>query len=243
MNKAREHASDSSYPASPELFGQGGDALDWLLHELRQPLNLTRLVVQELQADLRDGSLDPEALSENLEELKDGIDQLATRLGHTRSFVQRHVYDKATHHPLAEILMQTCERFRTHFPASKLELATSDCPAISAEPCVGFALWEVIVNAERATRENPNPRVSVVCHERAGQAVIEVRDNGVGIPDEHVERVFEPFFSTLGAPGIGLPLAKWMLRTIRGELSLESTSPSGTVFVLSLPTSSEASDG
>lgn len=64
-----------------------------------------------------------------------------------------------------------------------------------------------------------------------------VRDDGCGIPEKVLERVFEPFFSTKGAKGngLGLPMVRWFAERAGGAVSLESRPEKGTAVTLLLP--------
>jgi signal transduction histidine kinase len=65
--------------------------------------------------------------------------------------------------------------------------------------------------------------------------VLEVHDEGPGIPDDVQARIFEPFFTTREqGTGLGLPLAKKLVEANRGTLSLESK-PGATTFRITLP--------
>ena len=64
-----------------------------------------------------------------------------------------------------------------------------------------------------------------------------VRDNGCGIPESLLERVFESFFSTKGSKGngLGLPMVRWFAQRAGGAVTLESRPHEGTVVTLLLP--------
>ncbi len=65
--------------------------------------------------------------------------------------------------------------------------------------------------------------------------MIRVTDNGPGIVEEALERVFVPFFSTkAGGSGIGLSLSRQILRKHRGELTVQSSPEQGTSFVIKI---------
>ena len=67
----------------------------------------------------------------------------------------------------------------------------------------------------------------------AGRPVIRVRDNGVGIVKESLEKVFIPFYSTRkGGSGIGLSLSRQIMRLHQGDLSVQSDPGRETVFTL-----------
>ena len=71
----------------------------------------------------------------------------------------------------------------------------------------------------------------------AGDSVlIEVVDDGAGIPESQVGRVFEPFFTTReGKPGLGLWVCESIVSDAGGELAVRETSGSGTTMGLRLP--------
>jgi len=65
---------------------------------------------------------------------------------------------------------------------------------------------------------------------------IEVKDTGVGIPAENIEKIFEPFFTTKeGGTGLGLAIARQIAEDHGGGLICESTPGRGTMFRLVLP--------
>jgi two-component system CheB/CheR fusion protein len=81
-------------------------------------------------------------------------------------------------------------------------------------------------------------RIVVTLGRSGNAAVIEVRDNGPGIPDEIRNRVFEPFFTTKArGGGLGLPIARRTAELHGGSLALECPDAGGTVVTLTLPIS------
>jgi two-component system sensor histidine kinase SenX3 len=72
--------------------------------------------------------------------------------------------------------------------------------------------------------------------------VIEVADRGIGIPEAHVERVFERFYRVdrarsreTGGTGLGLSIVRHIARNHRGEVSVDSTEGVGSTFTVTLP--------
>ncbi len=71
----------------------------------------------------------------------------------------------------------------------------------------------------------------------------EVRDNGSGISPEHLERIWDPFFTTKKhGTGLGLPTAMSIVRKLGGEIGLQSTVGVGTVFSVFLPMADQPVD-
>ncbi|MBX2810923.1 MAG: FHA domain-containing protein [Myxococcales bacterium] len=96
-------------------------------------------------------------------------------------------------------------------------------------------LVNLIKNAADALGETPG-RIILTVDEEDGWSTIEVQDNGPGISSTIGDRVFEPFFSTKGGNGLGLGLdiARAIVRAHGGELTYRSPTGLGTVFRLCL---------
>ena len=76
---------------------------------------------------------------------------------------------------------------------------------------------------------------------------ITVRDTGIGIPEDQLERIFDPFVQvrsdftrTHEGTGLGLAISRDLARGMGGELTVDSDIGVGSVFTLSLPTAREA---
>jgi two-component system NtrC family sensor kinase len=73
-----------------------------------------------------------------------------------------------------------------------------------------------------------------------------ITDNGCGIPEEDLERVFEPFFSTKtkkGGTGLGLSITYGLVQEIGGMISVQSEVGKGTSFIITLPLKMKQKEG
>jgi len=97
------------------------------------------------------------------------------------------------------------------------------------------ALVQLVRNARLAA---PSGAIRARTHDEQGAVVIEVQDDGPGIPAAHLSRIFEPFFTTRGgAQGIGLGLALvWsIVQRAGGTLEVASEPGRGSTFRIRLP--------
>ena len=97
-------------------------------------------------------------------------------------------------------------------------------------------LINLLLNAKRAVQGRPQPRIILAAQLTEGKPVIEVEDNGSGIPEELLESIFIPFFTShKDGSGIGLSLAKHIMLLHKGSIQVESQEGVGSVFRLVFP--------
>jgi len=111
---------------------------------------------------------------------------------------------------------------------------------------MGRVLLNLINNALYAVAEKKNqyhsgyePAVSVGTSQQNGKIEIKVKDNGNGIPQKSLEKIFQPFFTTKPTgqgTGLGLSLAYDIVKAHGGEIKVESKEGEGSEFIIQLPT-------
>jgi signal transduction histidine kinase len=75
----------------------------------------------------------------------------------------------------------------------------------------------------------------------AGAIELVIRDDGIGIPDEHLAHIFEPFYTTkeAGGSGLGLAISQNIVERHGGHIELKSVVGEGTTFKIVLPIDSQ----
>lgn len=145
---------------------------------------------------------------------------------------------------LSFLVQELVQQFRQRFNRSAIfELnLDSSLPLIEAsEAEFREIVSNLLVNAVSAVKAAERPGVIRVTTglqaERGGEVlVLEVEDNGVGIPREAMSRIFERDFTTrAGGTGMGLFIAKRIVQKYIGEIQVESSVGRGTIFRVSIP--------
>ena len=105
-------------------------------------------------------------------------------------------------------------------------------------------LLNIISNAIKYTGENG--KVSIKQYIKSEKVFIEVKDNGIGIPEEDIERIFERFYRvdkarsrSVGGTGLGLAITKHMVKALNGNIRVESELGVGSKFIIELPFNQE----
>jgi two-component system phosphate regulon sensor histidine kinase PhoR len=123
----------------------------------------------------------------------------------------------------------------------ELRLSVDDPPpAVAAD---SFRIEQMLVNlVDNAIKYTEKGRVDVAVRRGDGEAVIEVADTGIGIPEEDRDRIFERFYvvdksrsRTLGGTGLGLSIVKHIVLLHGGRIRLRSTPGAGSTFTVVLP--------
>jgi signal transduction histidine kinase len=110
---------------------------------------------------------------------------------------------------------------------------------VSDERKIRQVLTNLLSNAVKFTEAGS---VTVTARKHVGEVHIEVRDTGIGISAENLDRIFEPFWQVeqsatrrFGGTGLGLGVARKLAKLLEGRLEVESRVDEGSVFTLVLP--------
>jgi len=122
----------------------------------------------------------------------------------------------------------------------EIQINTQNIPTILSNHTQMVQLFQNIVSNALKFRGDRNPIVKIDCQLKDGQHVFSIKDNGIGIAEEHQSRVFEMFKrlhtrDEYEGTGIGLSTCKKIVHNHEGDIWLESTYGEGTTFYFSIP--------
>ncbi len=225
-----------------ELERQHRNFLSAVTHELKSPLAAMRLALETVTTGRATGNAAGRFLTnalEDAERLEDLVQKVleATRFSEGRSVVLRNDVH------LSRVVEEVTTAFRRRAAAAGAHLEVGVEPDIYSdldEEAFSIAISNLLENAVKYGGEPP--RIGVSLSLDGHHAVLEVSDNGNGIPEDDVARVFDRFFrsgdemtrSTRGT-GLGLYLVQQIVNGHRGTVKIGSTGAEGTVFRVTLP--------
>jgi two-component system nitrogen regulation sensor histidine kinase NtrY len=137
-----------------------------------------------------------------------------------------------------ELLQATRQLLAEQLAAQGIKVTLSVRPAHLTLHADGHLLEQVLINlvlnAAQAVTQTSNPHISLLAWpDEQEQVVIEVKDNGSGIPADILDSIFIPFFTTrLNGSGIGLSLAKQIMQLHQGSIQVHSVAGAGSAFQL-----------
>src|SRR5262249_20653528 len=206
-----------------------GTAVTKINHDLRNILATARLVTDGLTA-----SAAPE-VRRVAPRLLDAIDRAVALCTHTLDFSREGAPPlAASQFPLTSLIDEIG-------PGLGLlgDNLTIDCtipPELTVE-ADRDQLYRVLLNLARNAVEAGAHRLACGAARENGVIAIEIADDGPGLPPKARDNLFRPFFGSAppGGSGLGLAIARELMRAHGGELTLVSSTSSGTVFRLTLP--------
>jgi signal transduction histidine kinase len=132
-------------------------------------------------------------------------------------------------------------RFRAEEKKTRIDIRYP--PDLSARLCPALIVQALINLLDNAVKYSPpSSTVSLEAEQQTGELVISVKDEGIGIPAEHLDRIFERFYrvdrsrsQASGGTGLGLAIVRHIALLHRGTVEVESRAGEGSVFRLRLP--------
>jgi signal transduction histidine kinase len=220
-----------------------------LSHELRTPLARIRVALEIAgEGDAADARASLSEIAHDLSELESLIDDV---LATTRLAVQSRQAapsgfalhrEEVAPRALCE---RAAERFRSQHPARRLEVLVDDeLPPLHADPTLLRRVLDNLLENAHKYSKDPDEPVELRAQAEDGVVVFEVSDRGIGIPEEDLPRIFEPFFRSersrsrgTGGVGLGLTLAKRIVEAHGGRIDVASQKTVGTTVRALLPIS------
>lgn len=203
-------------------------------HQIKNPLTVIGMTVQHLFRNLK--SDDSEVDKDLLKSVTRKIDEIKETTQGLIHFARTYQLDRRPAR-LADITKKILVFVGPKCAGQNVTISTEyadDMPEIEVDsPKLEEVIFNLIDNALKAMREKGELKVEIFT--RNGEAVIRVGDTGRGIGQEHLEKIFRPFYSTNHGSGLGLFIAMRIVEAHGGEICVESSPGIGTVFEVRLP--------
>jgi two-component system phosphate regulon sensor histidine kinase PhoR len=213
-------------------------------HELRTPLSVIKGFVETLQDGAwQDRRKAPEYLA-TIHRHTDQLTNLVSDLLELSKLEGTTLTPRSAPVELGLIVRKTAELLAPAVQKKQQTLSLNldpSLPTLQGNPdYIERAVANLIDNASKYTPEGG--RIDVTTRPCGQYAVVEVSDNGIGIPAEDIPRIFERFYRVdrsrsreMGGTGLGLSIVKHVAQVHGGQIEVESTPGAGSRFRLKLP--------
>jgi signal transduction histidine kinase len=215
-----------------EKFAFIGKIARTLAHEVRNPLTNINLSVEQLEELLNEENytIYLDIIKRNSKRIND----LVTELLENSKPME---LNKAAI-PIQSILQSTVALARDRADLKNIQLITdfrlNNENIIGDESKLSIAFLNIIINAIEAVKKNTGViRVESSCD--SGKCLISIEDNGCGISQEHINRIFDPYFTSKpNGMGLGLSATQNIIHTHKGTIDIQSEINHGTKFIIEL---------
>ena len=217
------------------------DFITLLAHELRTPIAAVRWVLESLGQ----GSGEAKSLAEKGTQSIDRVNLIIDRIN-SAGVAAPYVFKKE---PLDTLVQEIVKSFEAEALRKKITLEqkypeTNTTVSMDADR-LRIAIEEVVANAVTFTPEGGTVRVSIDDSEAntsRSALIIKIVDNGIGIPTEEKERIFEKFYrgdravkTETDGTGLGLYMAREIVNKHAGVIWFEDNPTGGTIFNIRIP--------
>ena len=211
-------------------------------HELRTPLTVLKGQIEVTLSRPRNSA----EYEKNLQELSAQVERLI-RLSNALLFLSRSDQRQITFQPavinLRELLEALIEQIQPLAHEKELKVTTKITEGLSVYGD-GDHLIRLFMNLlENALKYTPfGGQIAVTAAQEAGESQVTIHNTGPGIPQEHLEHLFERFYrvdadrsSQTGGTGLGLAIAHEIARLHGGRIEAHSEYGQGVIFIVRLP--------
>ncbi len=237
----REHEQQQQLAHATRLSLMG-QFTSTLAHEVAQPLNSCLSYITGIQHRLELSQSSGPDVIDAVNRVDRHLRQISDIIHNVRNFVTRHHPD-STEIDLPDLITQTLDLLYFQLSNKKVQVqmeTSNDIPAFKGNRVeIQQLLINLIVNGIDAMQDTPvEKRIIKICASQEGQShiAVKVSDNGIGVPSEFKNKIFEPYYTTKSTGlGLGLMMCHNILDSHGGHLKLLPTSRNTTTFKFVLP--------
>lgn len=205
-------------------------------HELRSPIQAIEGNASMLA---RWGKEDPKLVEETVDVIQSETLKMK-RMMETLLALAKEQELEQQELSIDQVVREVVKELQQSNPDVQFEVSVEPIIITSSEILIRQALLNVIVNGIRYNEKSPFIQITGTSQNETYE--IKIKDNGIGISKEQVERITEPFYTVdparskkLGGTGLGLTLVKQIIERSGGGLVIESEHGVGSEFTLQLP--------
>jgi len=213
-------------------------------HEINQPLTALKVKVDGL---LYWGKENPKILQKNLKNNLQFVSEQAEEINkiiqHMRSLIYQEKAPLTAVH-INQIIHKACrfveQRLASHGIVLKLQLSSRNPVVHAIETPLEQIILNLITNAMHALdrQDQENKIIKIQTQKRKEYCDIHVTDNGPGIPEDHLNRIFDPLFTTEKSGkgmGLGLAIVEELLRQFKGTIKAKNQKSGGAQMTVQIP--------
>lgn len=217
-----------------EKLGATGRLVRTLAHEVRNPLNNINMSVEQLLQS-NDSGDESQLFLDIVQRNSKRIGDIITELLDT-SRPTDLVFDTCSLQAIMdESITEALDRITLQHVNMQIKYANEPCNVMANKEKLKIAFLNIIINAVEAVPSITGELIISIDNVKDAH-VVTIKDNGCGIPEENISRLFEPYFtSKRNGMGLGLAATLNILQSHKANVDVTSTVGQGTTFTISFP--------
>ncbi|MCS7075123.1 MAG: ATP-binding protein [Bacteroidia bacterium] len=208
-----------------------------IAHEIKNPLTPMKLSIQHLLRAQRDNHPNLPTMMQKVAQTLlteiESLNEIATSFSNFAKIQQQEpeVID------VQNLLKQNIALYQSHEEVTfQVDLHQKPCFIYADASAISRAFQNLIKNAIQAMERSEKKILSITLNKERNQIHVIIKDTGCGIEPIHIERIFEPNFTTKSAgTGLGLAISKRAIENAGGTIIVQSALNIGTTFFITLP--------
>jgi putative PEP-CTERM system histidine kinase len=205
----------------------------FVLHDIKNAASMLSLVRENASEHINN----PEFQRDMLESIDDALVRMG-KVQERLSLLKEKISPKLKELELTHFTKDFCSKMEKKLGKMKIKLNCREKILVLTDPdLLSRILENLLINAFEAGKENRSAQINVQENRDLDQAIIEIIDNGPGIPENMLpSKLFEPFATTKPrGTGIGLWQVKQLVTRLKGTISADNTAAGGARFIIRLP--------
>lgn len=215
-----------------------GEMSAGVAHEINNPLMVIQTSVEMLLLLMEHGKLDNETMKNTLDSIMKNSSRIANIVKSLRTFSRDGEKDPLEEYPLQSLVEDTLALCDQKLKSENVKVELNLNPEIRLK-CrasqIEQVLLNLIINAKDAISEKEEKWIKISTETKDNQLILSVKDSGDGLKEEHIEKVFNPFFTTKPVgkgTGLGLSISKEIVEDHGWKLEYEKKDHSSFNLVI-----------
>ena len=218
---------------SMEKFTATGRVARTIAHEVRNPLTNISLAAEQLQ-EMAIQNNESSMLLDMISRNGIRINQLVSDLLNATKAIELNIKKANINKVLDRALEMAADRIDLSQVRVEKKYADDICDVSIDEEKIKVAFLNIIVNALEAMEKNKGV-LSLRTKSAGDQCIVEIEDNGSGMDDDTLQKLFEPYFTNKSkGNGLGLTNCQNIIMSHRGKIAVQSKAGKGSLFIIIL---------
>lgn len=226
-----------------------GELSAGLAHEINQPLVGISMGLENIIHKKLGGTLSVDYIENKIDLLFKDVDRIKSIIEHVRIFSRDQQNTSKEKININKVISDALSMIERQLTNNQIQLGLELHPDILHTTGNPYKLEQVLLNLISNSRfaiEEKNKRISgkfakrilITSYKKDNEAIIEVIDNGIGIPSQFIHNIFDPFFTTKSAEkgtGLGLSITYGIIDEMNGQIQVDSVENEYTKMIIHLP--------